>query len=296
MGDFYNRDKMWFGTLEYQTWVETPQSGADVSPSGFGTSATNLLGGGYVRNSVDSHKVYQFSWGSSADLALASLIHAFRDGTYGRGLLYFHDPMYYGMNILPKRWADPSMALNYEATPLIAGVWPTSTPTGPNPNGLPVQTAIYNVPAGHDSSVSGDELYLPIPPGFTLTLGMVFSAEAAGVRPYWRPQNSPEKTPLAPLGKSATTLLPVVIPANSTPGIYLGVRNLDATSRTLSISGAMARLAPPGEVVNQRGPWTSGHGHSGCEFRGSPTLINYNGVNGGQVGLACTLMETGAWK
>lgn len=294
MGDFYNRDKMWFGTENYQTWIETPQSGADVSPTGHGTSGTNLQGGGFVRNSWDSHKTFQFSWGDSADLALASLIHSFRNGTYGRGLLYFHDPMYYGQNILPARWADPSMAVNYEAQPLIRGVWPRATFTGANPHRLPVQTAVYDVPAGYTSEAADDELYIPIPPGFGLWVGAVHTSSSPSAGIYLRMLSGVSALPTT--ATSAPQLLPFYVPPGTAPWARLGLRNSGVSTHTLSIAGMIARLVPPGEIVDQGGPWVAGQGHSGCEFRGSPTLINYNGVNGGQVGLACTLEETGAWK
>lgn len=291
MADFYNRDQMWFGTEDYMTWIETPQTGADVSPSAFGVDATNLLGGGYVRNSWDSHKVHQFSWGNSATPALASLIHSYRDGSYGRGLIWFHDPMYYQVNVLPARVADPSMALNYEAAPLIRDLWPRSTPTASNPNLLPVDTAIYDVPNSYSAQTAGDEVFIPIPPDFTLSLGAVYTTAHANANLYYRTPAG--TTTITATASGATNLLPQSITGQ--PWVRIGLRNTSGATRAVSITAMMARLLPPGEAPEPTTPWMKGHGHSGCQFVGSPTLVNYNGVNGGQLGLACTLKETGAW-
>lgn len=141
MGIYDNEKQMWFGTEERMGWIECPLSGADVSPIGWNAEATMLNGGGFALNSWASHKRFAFGWGESATLGLASTIHSYADGSYGRGLLYFLDPMWYEVNVLPKHWADPSMALNAEAPTLIYDNEPTSTPTSSNTNGLPVQTA-----------------------------------------------------------------------------------------------------------------------------------------------------------
>lgn len=290
MGDFFNREKMWFGTERKMGWIETPMTGADVSPIGFGTSTTGLNGFGYVRNSWDSHKNYQFGWGESADLGLASKIHAYRNGTYGRGLIYFHDPMYYGTNILPRRLADPSMAINHEAEPLIQGLWPRSTPTPNNTNDLPVETAIYDVPAGYDSEASGGELFVPIPPGFTLYVGSVYSSSGSASLYFRTPSG---RTNFTQSSRNTLNLHPQNV---SGEWARIGIQNPGGVKSAISLSAVSARLVPPGESANVSGPWMSGEGNSGCQFVGSPTLINYNGVNGGQVGIACTLAETGAWE
>lgn len=293
MSDFFNREQMWFGTEESMRWIETPQTGADVSPLGFGTSATSLNGGGYVRNSWDSHKVHNFSWGESASPSLASLIHAYRNGSYGRGLIYFHDPMYYQTNILPRRVADPSMAVNYEAAPLIRDLWPRATPTGANANNLPVQTAIYDVPPEYDGMVGMDEIYIPIPPGFTFNFGAVYSSANAAARIYYRTPSG--KFTVAQTTLTATDLLPISIAGE--PWVRIGIENTaTSTTHAVSITAMMARLLPPGESPEPTTPWMGGEGHSGCQFQGNPTIVNYNGVNGGQVGIACTLVETGAWQ
>lgn len=292
MADFYNRDRMWFGTEEAMTWIETPQTGADVSPVGFSASGTNLQGGGYERTSWDSHKVFVFSWGNSTSLEMASLLHSYRDGTYGRGLIWFHDPMYYQVNILPGRVADPSMAVNYEAPPLIRDNFPRFTPTAANPNRLPILTAIYDVADAYNAETAEDEIFIPIPPGFTLSLGAVYTTAHASANLYYRtPAGTVTITQTSP---GASDLMPQSI--SGQPWVRIGMRNTSGAVRAVSITAMMARLLPPGEAPEPPAPWVKGHGHSGCRFRGTPTLVNYSGVGGGQVGVATTLTETGAWE
>lgn len=288
---FFNREQMWFGTEDFMGWIETPQTGADVSSTGMSESSTNIQGGGYVRNSWDSHKVHQFSWGDSAPLWMSSLLQSYRDGTYGRGLIWFHDPMYYQVNILAGRVADPSMALNYEAAPLIRDLYPRSTPTGANSNFLPIQTTIYDVPNSYSAQTAGDEIFIPIPPGFTLNLGAIYTSAHANANLYYRTPAG--TTTITAGGVNDANLVPQSVTGQ--PWARIGMRNTSGAVRAVSITAMTARLVPPGEAAETGGPWRKGHGHSGCRFQGNVATINYNGVDGGQVGLACTLVETGAW-
>ncbi|AXC37909.1 hypothetical protein SEA_JACKO_51 [Microbacterium phage Jacko] len=230
-----NIERMWFGTEQKMGWIETPQTGADVSSTGQNASSTLLNGGGVVRNSWDSHKVYQFSWGTTASPDLVSLLQAYRNGSYGRGLLYFHDPMYYSSNLLPKRWADPSMAVNYEAEPLIPDVWPTAVPVLATDNNYPVNSAQYTLPANYSSQANSSEHFIPIPPGMTLLLGAVYS-DVGEV--YVR---TPAGTStLSPMSLSDPRV--VNLPVSGQPWARLGVRNPAPTTASISITGMTARL------------------------------------------------------
>lgn len=282
-------DRMWFGTEQKMGWIETPQTGADVSSIGQSANAVLESGGGTVRNSWDSHKVYQFSWGTGATPNMVSLLQSYRNGSYGRGLLYFHDPMFYSTNLLPKRWADPSMAVNFEAEPLIPDVWPTAVPVVSTSNNYPVNAASYTVPSSYSSQTNGTEHFIPIPTGMTLVLGAVYSG---GGEVYARTNSG--ITPLPALGISDPQV------ANQSysdvPWVRIGVRNLGPSATTLTVVGMTARLASQPTADLMIGPWMSGEGHSGCRFQGNPTVINYNGVNGGQIGLSAILQEVGAWE
>ncbi|QWS69422.1 minor tail protein [Microbacterium phage Necrophoxinus] len=291
MALFNNPEFMWFGTEEKMGWIITPNTGADVSSFGNTGEASLENGGYYVRNSWDSAKSYQFSWGETANHMLVSLLQAYRNGSYGRGLIWFHDPMYYSTNILPKRWADPSMAVNREAEPLLPDIIPTSTPVATTSNNYPVRAANYTIPATFSSSVAGTEHFIPIPPGMTLHLGASYTA-TGGARVYVRTPTGLQNLPMLPLtGPVATTVV-------NAEWARIGIRNPDATPQTVSIVGVTGRLSPSTDSSSTEyslGPWYAGEGHSGCRFVGNPTVINYNGVDGGQMGLSVNLREVGAW-
>lgn len=228
-------DRMWFGTEQKMGWIETPQTGADVSSIGQSANAVLQNGGGTVRNSWDSHKVYQFSWGVGASPSMASLLQAYRNGSYGRGLLYFHDPMFYQTNLLPKRWADPSMAVNFEADPLIPDANPTAVPVVSTRNNYPVSAAVYSVPAGYSSQANTSEHFIPIPEGMTLILGAVYSGQP---RIYVRTPAG--ITDIIPMGSDAETVVNTVI--RNQPWARIGLRNTGSAS-SITITGMTARLA-----------------------------------------------------
>jgi len=288
MGLYDNPTRMWFGTEQRMGWVETPQTGADVSSIGMSVEETLLGGGGYTRNSWDSHKVYQFSWGESASPQLVSLLQAYRNGSYGRGYLYFHDPMYYGTNLLPKRWADPSMAVNTEAEPIVPDVDPSAIPQVSTANNYPTNAASYPLPAGYSSQTNNSELFIPIPPDMYLAIGAVYSGVGAV---YIRTPAGIAN--LTPLGLSGANVASAIV--SGQPWVRLGVRNTTASAGNLVIGGMTARLSSAPDSALMAGPWYAGEGHSGCQFVGNPVVINYNGVGGGQIGISATLKEVGAW-
>lgn len=124
---YQDRNRLWFGTHSSgMRWLPTPLSGAEMSPEGWSNGGTLLNGGGYQQNSFGSHKTYTFEWPESSSREAASLMKAYADGTYGRGLIYFVDPLLYDQNILPAQWADPSMVLDCEGASHVYG----GTPTG----------------------------------------------------------------------------------------------------------------------------------------------------------------------
>lgn len=289
MGLYDNIDKMWFGTERKAMWIDTPNTGADASSVGVSVASNLLNGGGYVRNSWDSNKQYQFSWGESASQELVSAIQAYRNGSYGRGLLYFLDPMYYRTNVLPKRWSDPAMAVNYEAEPLVRDANPRATPQVSTQNNYPIDAATYTLPAGYSSEADGTELYLPIPPGFSMVLGSVHSG---GGEVYYRTQAG--TTPLTPMALDDAMVTNTVI--TDQPWVRLGVRNTGASPTAITLGGMTARVALTVTADLTVGPWYSGEGHSGCRFDGDVTVINYSGVAGGRIGLAANLKEVGAWE
>lgn len=292
--------KMWFGTEEWMQWIDVPYSGADVSPQGSGASGVLIGGGGYALPARGSHKVYNFSWGNAAAIEAAELLQAYASGAYGNGLLYFHDPLTYRTNILPAQWAQPSLALEYDAPWLVPGVEPLAAPTPSwQAKRLPVRSAKYDITA--EPGDLRESLFIPVPPGFTLRLGAFYSYTGSG-GVYVAPVNSagatgsPTRvTPTSPTGEDTTPA--TIIPGAIGVRLWVGRTSVDTSSVTLS--ALIARLIPGGVPLlgNEiTGPWVAGQGHSGCRIDGRPTRVEISGVNGGQVGYAATLREVGSWE
>lgn len=325
MGYSYrSRRGMWAGTLERLQWWPTPLRGADSSPTGWGSGGVMLNGGGYEFRSWGSHRVFQYEWGESLAREDAQMIHNYYNGTFGRGLIYFLDPLTWMTNVLPARVADPSLALESEGSSFVYGVDPTSVVTsGGVANGLPVQSAYYNltsVPAGFRGVE--DATFIPIPEGHTLYLGAFYSSTGSGGI-FASPHNSNGSigtaVRLSELSNDSTTVVNTEITGVKGVWIWLGKSANDAATVTATALIARVGLTPEedstapgfgegsfgedpfggivspvsGKILN--GPWVGGQGNSGVRFSGAPTFVNNSPIGGGRIGLAATFREVGSW-
>ena len=171
-------EQFWFGTERHSEWVEVPQTGADMSSTPWVSERDFLSGRGAVRNSYMSSRDFQFTWAASSSRELAQKIKSYSDGIYGRGLIYFVDPLLYNTNTLPAHWADPSMAIDRGAAPVLIDWYPTGTATAVNDNDLPVVSALYDatdLTPGFDEAIN-NTVFIPKPEGYTLALGAFYSA------------------------------------------------------------------------------------------------------------------------
>lgn len=319
------RRALWFGTELRSEWFKTPLRNADSSPQSWSEGGILLNGGGYQFNSWGSHKTYQYEWGSASSNLDAQRMKSYFDGTYGRGLIYFYDCTVYERNVLPARWADPSIALDNEGTGIVYGVDPVlSGITADNSNDYPVRGVTYDlglVAAGWRGRE--DSLYLPIPEGYTLALGVAGSKTGTG-GVFYRTSNR------GTLGATtAIEFLPLDGPVINTyieatdtvRGVWLYVGKSDTGAGSVSLTGLTARLAkssliqgvfalgygldeygtwpygsysPYSEVISA-GPWTGGMGHSGVRFMAPPTFSTTGPLNGGQAGFAASFREVGSY-
>ena len=297
--------RTWIGTREYSQWIDTPLSGADMSPDGWGVGGTLLNGGGWQKKSFGSHKTYQLSWRSSSTREAAAIMQGYYSGTWGEGLIHFHDPLTYDTNVLPAGWADPSLATRGGFSH-IPGLTPTASrftwgnrPYNFRLQNYPLNWTRYEIPAG--ASVVGRRLYVPIPEGHSLHLGAVWQGtpsvalkvrrvKADGVT--YGPAFTLESVPS--YDERVTTS---EIVGGTDAGVEIWIEKTGTLSGTIDIKAMTGRLLPSFRQpdVIQLGPWVGGQGNSGCEFDGVPTLINHTGVNGGQVSYAATLKEVGSW-
>lgn len=294
------RNCFWFGTEDYMDWFTTPLRGGDSSPEGWGASGTLLNGGGYGIHSWGTHKTYTYEWPSTSSPETAQRMKSYRDGTYGRGLLYFIDPTTFRTNVLPAAWASPSMAVDNEAPSLVYGVTPTSVATSNfAANGLPVQSAFYNVTTAAQTNADADtSVFIPIPTGMTLHVGAFYTRTGtAGV--YATPINlngtAGTRVQITAQANSATTM--VTNSFTGIKGIRLWVGRTSAVASTITIAAMIARLVETGKPAPTQGPWIGGQGHSGCRFNPSspPSYVTNGPINGGQIGFAASFIEVGSW-
>lgn len=297
--------KMWFGTDDHMEWIDTPLSGANMSAEGWGASGTLLNGGGWGAQSFGGHKTYSFSWSNASARQAASKMEAYRRGSYGRGLIYFHDPLTYDTNILPAHWADPSSAIGGEAPSIIPRLRPIAAPVPANSLDLPVLGAKYSVTAGIPSGYPGKagSLFIPVPPGYNLRISAVYESTSSGAGVYWAPATRSGIGTSQRISPTAPSAEPSTFPARRLDPGPMGVRiwaGRKGTGGIVTLYGIVARLIPKTRDVSsapaRSGTWSPGDGHSGAIFQGFPTRTNLSGVNGGQVGYAATFREVGAWR
>lgn len=289
-------ERLWFGTREYSRWLPAPLSGADMNPEGWSAGGTLISGGGYQISSFNSHKVYTFGWSDASSPEVAQCMKSYADGSFGRGLIYFQDPHAYARNILPARWADPGMTV--EATPIARGAIATSVlASGFEANQLPVfATQIVLNATSSNFRGTDDALYIPIPQGYTLHIGAIYTYTGQGgifVTPAPSATSVGTNTRLTQLPVNSATLTSHSF--SGVPGVWLWVGKVATGNASVTVNAMTARLAKTGSPAPNKGPWIGGMGHSGVRFASRPTWTANSGVNEGQVGFAASFREVGSW-
>lgn len=307
--------RMWFGTKEFSTWIPCPLSGADGSPTGWGESGTYLNGGGFAMTSRSSHKRYVYEWKPTSNREDAQLMKSFYDGSFGRGKIYFIEPGIMNTNILPARWADPSITVDFEGPSLVPGVDPSAVPTSNfQKNRLPAYSASYNLntapvfnsqsPDLHD----GNSVYVPVPDGGALYVWSFYESSDVNAGVYityadmsGKPTSSTSR--LTPVDPSASLspynpLVSGVVIGSGYGGAYLHIGKTENVAATVSVAGLMVRAVSDFNSLSEATKvfdfpyWIGGQGHSGVRFEQPPTYVTNSGVNGGQVSYAATFVES----
>lgn len=301
------RKCFWFGTIERSGWFATPLRGADSSPEGWGVNGTLLNGGGWGLHSWNTHKTFTYDWPSTSSPEVAQLMKSYRDGTYGRGLLYFLEPLWYTRNIFPASWADPSLALGDEGGSHIYGIQPTAMPTSSaHVNDLPIQSASYQMPFGSPQPGfrgAGEAVFLPIPEGHTLYLGANYQFTGTGGVFYSEVTTSNQivsTEKLTPLSTTGPVVQDTIPWRQGLAGVYVWIGKLTTASSSVTVSALTARLIETRKIASQSHTvtyqkWVGGQGHSGCRFNGSPSYITNGPIDGGRIGFAASFIEVGSW-
>lgn len=290
---------MWFGTEERMQWITAPLSGANMTPEGWGTGGTLLSGGGFQSNSWGTHKNYTFEWSGASSLEAAQLMKSYRDGTYGRGLIYFIDPLTYGRNVLPARLADPSMAVGDESASLVYDASPAPLSSGATAaSGLPVGGALYNLSGVAANIRANESTFIPIPEGYTLHLTAMYSATGTGgifATPQISKGTLGTAVRLTANAVSATSPVSHAFASTAASGVRIWLGRTSTAASTVSAYAMIGRLVKTGRPA-PTGPWIGGMGHSGVRFSSPPTYTANNGVGGGQAGYAASFREVGSWS
>lgn len=280
---------MWFGTFHHSEWIECPALGSDLPSRAWGAGGEYLSGGAFEAGAPDAYREFSLAWHAASTMPEMARMNAFRDGAYSKSqndLLYFHDPLSYLVNVLPRRWAQPSLMVR-SGRP-----WAVSEVDGPGVRGLPLAGA--HIVAGTSDPVAPGPgaLFVPIPPGMSLFIGAnTVSTSGNGV--YHRRVNAdgsldPGNQIVADNRNSISN------PDGLIRGILLyfkGEFDVFGIRATLTKVGSSL----PDDFSSSVWSWHSGMGHSGCRFSGAPTYMPTNGVNGGMASYAVTLREVGDW-
>lgn len=321
------RKKMWLDVEGgWAGWIDTPNSGADASTDGWGTTATFLNGGGYAANSWSTHKRYTFEWSDASSRQAAQFMQSLRNGAYGKGLIRFIEPTLYDTNVLPARLAQPSLMVEDEGIPLSFKVHPTEVPTpGWGANNIPVTSARWDLTTESIGYRGAEQTaYIPVPGGYTMALGVVYTSTGSGgvfARTGGVDYRLQELSPT-----SDVQVVPEVVMFTGNRAVRLWIGKEESGAASVTISAMTARLIPDNRVFERpgpssgygdgryggiayggtalsthwknmaRGPWVGGMGNSGVRFNGTPTMVHNTGVNGGQVGFSASFIETGAWN
>ena len=105
---------------------------------------------------------------------------------------------------------------------------------------------------------------------------------------------------LSEVNANGSVLLPDNFAGDS--GVWLWVGRSSSVDSSVSLRGMIGRLILTSMVGGanytelRTNNWIGGQGHSGVRFIGKPTYVEYNGVNGGQVGFAASFVEVGSWS
>lgn len=293
------KGKMWFGTFWRGEFIDCPTVGSDLSPRSWGAGGEFLSGGAYEVSAPDAHKEFSLSWSSASAVKAADIMQAYRDGAYSAtpgDLFYFHDPLSLLVNILPKRWAQPSLW----ARSLRPGA--VEAPgAGVESRRLPLSAATITAPLAWSSSTPPKApgpgvLFVPVPAGYALYIA-VNQVKNSGSGMSFRQVNS-DGTLAAVRTFTGDNIQTVNNSSGTVRGILLYHSGLSNGSSTVTAARAIlvrAGDAVPDDFKGLSWKWYAGMGHSGCRFTAPPTYIPTAGVLGGIASYSAIFREVGDW-
>lgn len=283
--------KMWMGPRGAERWVPAPASGMEVTPTGWVQQSQYLNGGTDLRSSDATHQEYAPTWNAQSRDALRPIADMKR-GMYGKGPIYFIDPMAADKNVLPYQWSVPALAAT-DGPVLWGDARPATVATPTNDLDYPAMSAQYRAIAGQSRS----SVYIPIPPGYTAWVGCHGFSEGFGaleVTPVLSGSAVADPVQIPVLDVTSTTRVNTAFSGDTYRGIE--VRFGGSGASVAVISGVMVQILRSTQTP-QAGGFISGQGHSGCKFNGAPTSNAISAVAGtdGLVSMSAKLVEYGDW-
>ena len=289
---------IWFGipTVRMQN-VPAPLAGAQSTNVSHVEQMQFYNGGTDVERSLAYHKEYEFEF--NAPLAGSEglgVFNKYASGFYGTGLIYFADPYTFETNVFPAAWASPGLV--ERGWPAISAFHSSYVATASNTVLQPPRSAVFTIT---DSTVP-DMPYrcvVPIPPDYTLYVGVSGSSTGAGVvraRPI-NPDGSYATTSnLTLLSPTGSTRLNTTFAGSSFAAVEFYVTRSSAAAATVTIASMMARLYPTGFSPVLTGQHVPGDGHTGLVFADDARVETYQYIDPPRKALTTRLVEVGAWR
>jgi len=267
---------LFFGTTQKMMTLRLPDAGMKARQVHYADDMQFENGGADIyRPSLAYHMEYDFEYGlyeASGSTGLDNFAD-FAAGLYGNPIVYFSDPMYYDVNLLPPNFAAP--ALSEQGWKSIGGstLTPTYSNTAANTVNQPYRSVTYDVGTLTANTFPADgyaSAIIPIPTGMTLWLGVSGSATGVGVvrAESWLngASSAASSSNLTLLSVTGTTRLNTSIASTSANYVKIGIARSSASAGTITPVSMMAQLWPTGTTPTLTGNFQSGQGNNGCKF------------------------------
>lgn len=296
---------IWIGTTQKMMSLRLPDTGMVARQVTYEEDLVFENGGGDVyRASEAYHMEYDFNF-SLYEASGSNGINNYSDfaaGLYGPPIIFFSDPMYYDLNVLPPNFAAPALA--ERGWKSIGGtLTPTYSNTAANSVNQPYRSVAFDT-SGLAANTYLTQGYataiIPIPPGMTLWLGASGSATGNSVVRVesWlngatSAASSSNLTLLSPTG---TTRLNTSIASTSANYVKIGIASSAVGAGTITLASLMGQLWTTGFSPTLTGNFISGQGNNGCKFAAGGRAEKYvirddTGRNVHYMGLSFTLKE-----
>jgi len=181
---------------------------------------------------------------------------------------------------------------------------PTITATSANSFSVPLRQATWNIltPANAYPTINnafGEIPYalIPIPPGYTLHMGVTGSATGNAVvrvdlfNSPGNPASPAASNTLTLLSPTASTRLNASWPGSSYQFAKIYITRTSTAASTITLSSMMAQLWPTGFSPTLTGQFVFGQGHRGLKFVDNAQTESYVMTTGHLKGLSTTLVE-----